>query len=61
MVAWNETKTRTEWLRKQGRGAKSYAASLDRSDWFCDGCQRYHRYKTCRFIRDGKMYCVRTF
>ena len=50
------------WVRKQGRGAKSYRRCQNRSQWYCDGCQKYHVHTTAQFIDlEGRRFCLRTF
>ena len=60
-MRWNGTNIKTGWLRKQGRGAKSYRRCRP-LDWYCDGCQHTHHPTTDRVITlDGRTLCFRMF
>jgi hypothetical protein len=49
------------WLRQQGRGAKSYRLCRP-IDWWCDGCKKFHKPSTDRFITlDNRNLCTRQF
>ena len=37
------------------------ARSIFKTDWFCDGCQKEHRYEVERNGYNGKSWCNRTY
>ena len=60
-MGWNGTSIKVTWLRKQGRGAKSYSL-IKQSNWYCEACEKEHGPKVDRVITlDKRTICWRQF